>query len=157
MSKNSAQLIGDKELQRMFKTLGDRVQRKVARQAVNAGATPISKAAQAGAPEESGALKLALKGGKRLKTYKESGTVVAIIGPRTNVKTEVDGRPRVPAHYARLAEDGHIAANGEYVPGHPFLRPAFDQNESASLGIITDKLAAGVVKEAKAALIGGGS
>lgn len=157
MSKTGAQLIGDKELQRMFRTLGDRVQRKVARQAVNAASNPISKAAQAGAPEDSGALKLALKGGKRLKTYKESGTVVGIIGPRTNVATEVDGRPRRPANYAHLAEDGHIAANGEFVSGHPYLRPAYDANESAALGIMSDKFGTGIVREAKKALIGGGS
>src|SRR4051812_36090833 len=97
MPKGGAQLLGEKELERMFRTLGGRVQRKVARQAVNAGATPIAKAAAEIAPEESGALKLALRGGKKVKAYANSGVTVAVIGPRTNVSTEVNGKLRKPA------------------------------------------------------------
>jgi len=157
MAKSGAQFLGGKELERMFKTLGDRVQRKVARQAVSAAATPIVNADQENAPEESGALKLALKGGKKIKTYKDSGTVVAIIGARADVQTEVDGKLRKPSKYSHLAENGHIAADGTFVPGQPFLRPAFDENQDKSLGIMKDKFAVGVVREAKKALIGGGS
>ena len=153
---NGATLLGGKELERMFKTLGGRVQRKVARQAVSAGAAPISKAAVEYAAEETGALKLALKGGRKVKVYPDDGATVAIIGARTNVQTEVDGKPRTPSKYSHLVEGGHIAADGTLVPGQPFLRPAYDENESKSLGIIKDKFAVGVVKQAKAALVEGG-
>src|SRR4051812_21396420 len=133
MAKGGVHLLGGKELERMFRTLGDRTQRKVARQAVSAAATPIVNAAGPNAPEESGALKLALKGGKKLKTYKNSGNVVAIIGARTDVQTEFDGKVRRPSKYSHLAEGGHIAADGTHVPGQPFLRPAFDENQDKSL------------------------
>src|SRR4051812_15320775 len=96
---NGATLLGGKELERMFKTLGGRVQRKVARQAVSAGAAPIAKAAAENAAEESGALKLALKGGKRVKVYPEDGVAVAVVGARKNVVTTVDGRERKPSKY----------------------------------------------------------
>src|SRR4051812_4268659 len=113
---NGAKLLGAKELDRMFKTLGGRVQRKVARQAVNAGAAPIAKAASENAAEESGALKLALKGGKRVKVYPDSGVAVAVIGARKNVSTTVDGKLRKPSKYSHLVERGHIAADGTHVP-----------------------------------------
>jgi HK97 gp10 family phage protein len=151
-----AKLQGAKELGRMFKTLGGRVQKKVARQAVNAGATPIAKAAAENAAEDSGALKLALKGGKRVKVYPESGVAVAVVGARKNVSTTVDGKLRKPSKYSHLVEGGHIAQDGTHVPAQPFLRPAYDANESKSLGIIKDRFAVGVVKEAKAALAEGG-
>lgn len=124
MAKSGAQFLGGKELERMFRTIGDRVQRKVGRQAVSAGATPISKAAQEGAAEETGALKLALKGGKKVKAYKNSGVAVAIVGPRTNVQTEYKGKVRKPFKYAHLVEGGHIDEHGNHIPAQPFLRPA---------------------------------
>ena len=154
---NGATLLGGKELERMFKTLGGRVQRKVAKQAVNAAATPIAKAAQEKAPEETGALKLALQGGKKVKGYSGSGVTVAVIGPRTNVQTESEGEIRKPFKYAHLAEGGHIAEDGTHVPGQPFMRPAFDENEAKALGVMKDKFAVGVVKEAKKAVTGGGA
>src|SRR5258706_7286780 len=157
MAKSGAQFLGGKELERMFRTIGDRVQRKVGRQAVSAGATPISKAAQEKAAEETGALKLALKGGKKVKAYKNGGVAVAIVGPRTNVQTEYKGKVRKPLKYAHLVEGGHIDEHGNHIPGKPFLRPAFDENEGKSLDIVKEKFAVGVVREAKKALIEGGS
>jgi HK97 gp10 family phage protein len=149
-------LLGAKELERTFRTLGDRVQRRVTRSAVTAASTPIVKAAQQNATEDTGTLKLALKGGRKVKTYTRSGTVVAIIGPRREVKSEHKGKVKRPANYAHLVEHGHIAEDGTHVPANPFLRPAFDQTQGQALGVMKDKLAAGVVKEAKKAA-GGGS
>jgi hypothetical protein len=92
MAKPKMELIGQRELERTFKTLGERVQRKVARQAINAAATPVVKAARSKAPEESGLLKKAM--GKKIKTYKQSGTVAAISGPRTDVEGDYMGETR---------------------------------------------------------------
>jgi HK97 gp10 family phage protein len=139
-------LIGAKELERTFKTLGERVQRKVTRQAVNAGCNPILKAERALAPEESGLLKQSL--GKKVKTYVGSGTVVGVIGPRMDVSGEYKGELRRPANYAHLVEGGHINANGNFVPPHPFARPAFDQSQGEALSVMKEKLGKGVEKEA---------
>ena len=142
----SMELIGDKQLEKLFRTLGDRVQRKVTRQAVNAAATPGVKAAKAKVPSESGTLKKSL--GKKVKTYKNTGTVAAIIGPRTDVEGEFNGEVRKPKFYAHLVENGHVDENGNHVPAQSFLRPAMDETQDQALDVMKDKLAAGVVKEA---------
>jgi HK97 gp10 family phage protein len=140
------ELHGAKDLQDLLSGLGDRVLRKVARQAVSAGATPIQGSAKANAPEESGLLKKSIK--KRVRTYKDSQTVVAIVGPDSSVKGEYKGKKRWPAKYAHLVEDGHIDSKGNHVPGHPFIRPAADANASRSVQIIEQKMASGIEREA---------
>src|SRR4051812_39168403 len=118
---------GAKELERVFRTLGDRVQRKVLRQSVNAASTPVVKAARSKAPKQSGLLRKAL--GKKVKSYAASETAVGIVGPRNNVVGEFKGKKRWPAKYAHLVEGGHIDENGNPVPPQPFLRPAFDETQ----------------------------
>jgi HK97 gp10 family phage protein len=149
MARARMELLGARELERTFKTLGDRVQRKVLRKAVNAAGTPVVKAARSKAPSESNTLKKSM--GKKIKTYKATGTVAAIIGPRTDVQGEHNGQVRIPKFYAHLVEGGHIDANGNHVPGQPFLRPAFDETQGQALGVMKEKLADGVAKEAKKA------
>jgi HK97 gp10 family phage protein len=140
------ELHGAKDLQDLLNGLGDRVLRKVARQSVSAGATPIAQSAKANAPEQSGLLRKSIK--KKVKTYKDTQTVVAIVGPDSSVRGEYKGEKRVPAKYAHLVEDGHIDANGNHVPAHPFMRPAADANESRSAQIIEQKMADGIEREA---------
>jgi HK97 gp10 family phage protein len=142
----SATLLGAKELERTLKTLGERVQRKVTRQAVNAACTPIVKAARKNAPQESGLLKEAMD--KRIKTYPESMTVVGIVGPDTATKGEFKGEPRWPAKYAHLVEGGHLLPDGTFVPPNPFLRNAYDSTEAQALDAMKTKLAAGIEREA---------
>src|SRR4051812_3558974 len=140
-NKVNAQLLGGKELERMFRTLGGRVQRKVARQAMSAALTPISNAAIEHAAEDSGALKLALKGGKKVTASDDKGVTVGLVGARKDVRTTVDGKVRRPSRYAHLVENGHIDAAGNHVSGQPFLRPAYDEHKDESLGIMADKFA----------------
>jgi HK97 gp10 family phage protein len=146
VAKGGAQLFGDKALARTFRTLGDRVKRKVLRQSVNAAGTPVVKAARTKAPDRSGLTKKSL--GKKLKTYAKTGTVVGIIGPRTSVVGEVDGRKHWPAKIAHLVEKGHINRDGSFTPPHPFLGPAFDESQGEAAGVMRAKLAEGVMKEA---------
>jgi HK97 gp10 family phage protein len=146
MARSGMELFGDKALARTFKGLGQRVQRRVLRQAVNAAGTPVAKAAKSKAAKESGLLKKSL--GKKLKTYPERMTVVGIIGPRTNVTGEHNGKKRWPAKYAHLVEKGFINRAGEFVPPQPFLEPAMAETEGQAKAVMKSKLAAGVVKEA---------
>lgn len=146
MGKSGMTLLGDKQLARTFRTLGERVQRKHLRAAVNAASTPVNKAAKAKAAKESGLLKKSL--GKKVKTYPERMTVVGIIGPRTNVVGEYQGKKRWPAKYAHLVEKGFIDRAGNFVPPQPFLEPAMAETEGQAKAVMKDKLAAGVVKEA---------
>lgn len=141
-----ARLTGAKELERALKTLGERTQRKVTRQAVNAALTPVLKSARANTPEESGLLKEALA--KKVRTYTDTMTIVGLVGPDTKTKGEFNGEIRVPWRYAHLAENGHIDAAGNFVPGHPFMRPAWDENQSTMLDTMKDKLGKGIEREA---------
>jgi hypothetical protein len=75
------ELAGAKELERKLRTLGDRVQRKVLRQAVNAAATPVVKSVKQKAKKQSGLLKKSL--GKKIVTNKKRQSVTAVIGPRS--------------------------------------------------------------------------
>lgn len=142
----SMQLDGFAELETALRSLGERTQRKVVRQAVNRSLTPCLKAARANAPEESGLLKEALD--KKVKTYPEQMTVVGLVGPDTETKGEFNGETRWPAKYAHLVEGGHIGPDGEQVPAHPFLRPAFDATEKTMIDTMIDRLGKGIEREA---------
>ncbi|MGE5611150.1 MAG: HK97 gp10 family phage protein [Bacillota bacterium] len=146
-------ILGQKQLERLLMTLPDRVQRKATRSAVNRAATPIVKAARAGAQKQSGLLKKAIN--KKIKTYPAKQTVMAIIGPRRDVRGEYKGKRRVPANYAHLAESGHIdVKTGRFIPGSHFLRNAFDSQQGLAQDVLKDFLAVGIVSEAKK--LGGG-
>lgn len=146
MAQAKVQLIGGKELERKFRTLAERVQRKVLRGAVSAGATPVMKATKGKVKIETGTLQLSI--GKKVKAYSKTGSVVGVIGPRFQVTSMYKGRKRRPAFYAHLAEKGHIAANGTFVPGNHAVENAAAESESQAMGTISDKLAKGVMKEA---------
>lgn len=60
---------------------GRTIRNRVLRKAVNAGTKPVYDAAKASAPVSSGTLKKAQ--GRTVKTYKDSGVVVGIVGTRT--------------------------------------------------------------------------
>ena len=142
----SATLQGAKELTKALQTLGERVQRKVLRQAVNAACNPTLKAARANVKEESGLLKKSLA--KKIKTYPDKQTVVGIIGPDTQTKGEYKGKPRVPWRYAHLVNDGHIDQKGNFIPGDQFLRRAYESTESQTVDVMSDKLGKSIEKEA---------
>ena len=142
----SIKLEGGKELARALQSLGPRVARKVTRQAVNASLTPVLKTARANAPEESGLLKESLD--KKTKTYAENMVIVGLVGPDTTTQGTFKGELRKPSKYAHLVEEGHIDANGNFVPPHPFIRPAFDENESKMLDTMSQRLGKGIEREA---------
>lgn len=148
MANSGAQLLGGKELEKKFRTLGDKVQRKVLRNAVASGATPIAKATKAKVAKETGTLELSI--GKKVKAYPKSGSVVGVIGPRFSVTSMFKGRKRRPAYYAHLAEKGHIAENGKFIPGNRAIEKAAEESQPQALDAISTKLAKGVVKEASA-------
>jgi len=143
---SKVEVLGAKALERKLKALPDRVQRKVVRQSVSAAATPIVKAARSKVKRQSGLLRKARN--KRIKTYKDQARVVAIIGPRRDVKGEFEGKPRVPWRYAHLVEGGHVTDDGKHIPAQPFLRPAFEETQGQALGIMKTKLGDGVTREA---------
>ncbi|MGC4031478.1 MAG: HK97 gp10 family phage protein [Tepidisphaeraceae bacterium] len=139
-------LTGDKQLAKLLSGLGDKVARKVTRQAVNAAANPVLKAARAKVVKRSGLLANSL--GKKVSTSKDKQTVTARVGPRRDVTGTVDGKKYRPARIAHLVEHGHLTASGTHTPAQPFLRPAADETQGQALSIMESKFAAGVIREA---------
>ncbi|MCC6797718.1 MAG: HK97 gp10 family phage protein [Candidatus Hydrogenedentes bacterium] len=158
-------LTGDKELIAKLNGLGGRVYRKVVARASRKAFAPVAKDAKAKAPKETGLLKKSM--GVKQKRYPRAGRIITLVGPRTGFATDVTVNTpsgertmrRDPVKYAHLVEYGtapHSIKIGDGEPYQhpggapkPFMRPAFDNNESRAKQIMRSELAAGVVREAK--------
>jgi HK97 gp10 family phage protein len=157
--RTHVKLDGEQELKHLLQELPRRVGKKALRQAVNAGAAPIVKAAKAAAPRESGLLKRSYN--KVIRTYK-SGNVVAVIGARREVVGSYRGKKRVPANYIHLVEKGtqphriqikkgRFAGTTVEHPGaraQPHLEPAFERSIPQARSIMEAKLRDVVLAEA---------
>lgn len=166
--KTDIKIEGGAAVERMFKILPSRLQKKVLRSAIAAGASPVSKAAKGFAPVETGALKRSI--GIKTKTY-SSGTVIAVIGVRRGVKFQsVDrhGRKRIPMFYQHLVHGGtqqhpldvgvtmRDLAKGKkrlitrMHPGakaNPFLTKAWNASKTKSVAAINRVVAAKTTQE----------
>lgn len=151
---------GIKEVSRALQRLGTRTQSRVVRAAVSAALTPIVKAAKRLAPKDQGNLKASI--GKAVKTYKASGVIYGVVGPRRKFKRTRKGVSVEFAGISRLthlvefgtaphvieASGGSLVIDGEFAgpivvhPGakaSPFLRPAFVQTKTQALAIFKRK------------------
>jgi HK97 gp10 family phage protein len=142
VSKQTTTIDGDKALRKMMQQLPDKLVRKVMRQAINAAATPVLKAARSNAPRDKGVLLAGLA--KKVKTYSKSMTIVGLIGPISR-----------SAPHAHLVEKGTEPRTqkktGRYtgrVLGSHFLQKALEENEAAALSTMKAKLSQAVPKEA---------
>ncbi len=136
-------LEGDAELVRKLNALPVKLQKKHSRTALSKAARRLVRAAKTRIPKRTGALKKSL--GVKLKTYKS--TVLAVIGPRSGFKTEVDGKTHDPKRIAHLIEFGHGGPHA--AEAHPFLRPAFDSTLKSNITLIADELRRALSQEAK--------
>lgn len=133
--------IDDRELMRMLDKLPDRVENRVVRRAVAAGGTPILRAQRSLVPVKSGKLKASLA--KKTKIYDQSGTAVAMIGPRIKKGT-------YHGYHGHLIEKGHINVDGSFTPGEHFMEIAQETAEAEAIGRKRKKLVEGIMKEAAA-------
>jgi len=135
---------GDRELARALDVLGDKAN-QIVKPAVNAGLTPINKAAKRNVPTDMGLLKRSI--GKLVKVYKRSGVIYGAVGARTSPQFSApdaaQGRVRIPKNYAHLVELGTIDQ-----PARPFLRPALDANRTTAFGIVKTKTIQGIERRA---------
>lgn len=147
MAKRDIELIGDKKLIKKLKALSAATAKKVVRPAIEKAVKVVAKEAKRLAPEQTKLLKKSI--GQRVKTYKHSGAIVGIIGPRTGFKKEVivDGKGEVrnPTKYAHLVELGTSKRAAQ-----PFLRPALENKRSAALAILRSDIAKNIDKQIKA-------
>lgn len=130
---------GDKALEAALGLLGGKVARRVMRKSLNAGAREIVKDARSRVVRRTGQLRKSL--GVKVKTYK-SGTLAAIVGPRTGFKATIDGKPVNPTNYSHLVEFGT-----EHSAARPFLGPAFTSKAPAALAKIARKVRTELFKE----------
>lgn len=147
-------LTGFKQLDRALKVLPDKVQTRVLKKSVKATGKPVVKAARAKVPRRHGFLRKAI--GSILKTFKDEGNTVLIIGARSPGKDvgkegggpfvyrDKDGVKHVPANYAHLVELGTKTASAK-----SFLRIAFDAGKDAMLAIFRKTTIKGIEKEAR--------
>jgi len=129
------EIVGAKEVERAFTILPDRLARKAVVVAVRDAQKPIikdarSRIARHAVRGESGRMKrvrgqLAKSIGSRVKFYKNTGTVLAIIGPRRKYAGMIEGIK--PTRYAHLVEFGTRRSRAK-----PFLRPALSAQAGAA-------------------------
>jgi len=144
-------LEGMGKLRARLNTLPQEVHRKIMTPATRTGAKIIEEAATLMAPVRTGALQAAMD--TRMRYYRKSGHVLAIIGPRSDFIIEIlsplagrmglPGKRHRPSKIAHLVERGH--AGPHPAPAHPFMRPAADASAgpvfAAMSSIIAQRLA----------------
>lgn len=129
-------LKGGRAMIRRLEQLPNRIQRKVARQAVSAALTPLNKEIKRQTPQETGQLKRSI--GKKIKTYRNNGVIWGAVGVRSGFRKVIDGKPRDPRRYAHVVE----ARTG-------FMRRSFDTTRTKVISILGQKLGSGIEREAR--------
>jgi HK97 gp10 family phage protein len=163
-----AELTGIKDLVGTLARLKKAVRNKLLRGAVGDGSKILLQAVKAKAPRESGLMRKSL--GRRLKVYRNSGTVVGIVGPRTGFKREVSvgGRAggRNPTKYAHLVEGGRrpvrivnkkVLTDGGIFYGRevaaaraqPFMHEALAESGARVQAAVRQKLTDGIAEAAR--------
>lgn len=146
---------GAADVMRAFAELSTGAQRRVARPAVREASTPVLRAIRKNAPRKkdprTGQLRKSIT--RRLKTYKHSGAVIAIIGPRRKFITQDKyGRKVNPTKYAHLVEFGTAAhrVGNRMHPGakpKPFMRPGWESSSATAMATMHRRLRIEIEKE----------
>jgi HK97 gp10 family phage protein len=129
------------------------VRNKILRAAINDGSRPILDNMKARAPVgDTGQFRRSL--GRRVRTYRQSGVVVVVIGPRKGFRVVTQRGtklvPHDPAKIAHLLEFGHVIVRGGKAVGHappyPTIGPAMEEEKGAATQAIGDRIAAELAK-----------
>jgi HK97 gp10 family phage protein len=136
---------GTADLRGTLDRMSRAIKKRMAKEAVTAAAVPVMRAMEQHAlkSKDTGALHQSI--GVRSVVYR-SGNATAIVGPRRGTW---GGTMQQPARYAHLVEFGHAASNGKYVPGKPFMRPAWDETKGSGTAIIAQYLTYRIEQAAK--------
>lgn len=123
---------GEVDIAATLSELSNAAKTKIGVEAVVNALTPVVDAAQRNAKrsEDTGNLRRSI--GFRVRPYKRTGNIVAIIGPRRGFKVpDPSGRGyRVASKYGHLVEFGHMAKGGKHIAAKAFMRPAFDSQKA---------------------------
>ncbi len=161
MSFISTKLSGVSSSIGAFEEMKNGVRNRVVRKSVYAGTVPMNRAAKVNKRyrDRTGLLRKSM--GRKVKTYRNSGITIGVIGPRRGFARTVNqlgawsaalGRRSIrqvkinPANYAHLVEHGH----GGPAPAPPknFLQASFNSSRSDSQEKFTSKFNVEVLSEA---------
>lgn len=124
-----------------FRRLEANVMNKIVRPAVGKAMVPVNKTAKALVDKDSLTLQKSIAI-LRPKTYKATGVVISVVGPRAGFMRVVDGKERRPSKYAHLVEYGTVNKAAK-----PFLRPALKSNVDNIRNILITEIGKGITKE----------
>jgi len=138
-SINDSVLVNFRGVRDSLASLPGKVAKKVARQAVYAGAKEIRDAARARVPVDTGALKarIVVKNGEP-----KPGKFAAHVGIAKGIYAKGKMAGKNPRRYAHLVEFGTPSA-----PAQPFLRPALDAAAEDSIEVVASFMRKGIAKE----------
>jgi hypothetical protein len=108
---------------------------------VTAGGKVVLLAAQIEVPVDESGLEESL--GRKTKLYKSTGTGVSIVGARVGDSWK--------GQHHHLVHDGHIAADGSFVVGNPYLKRAQDRSRQRAEAAVAAKVDEELRKEASRA------
>jgi HK97 gp10 family phage protein len=138
MSSSKITITGGKELEKSLKKLGFDLEKKVAKQAVRAGANVILKEARLRVPVgRTGVLKKSLRVVQRSRRL---GDAVLSVVTRAGKKWTAKG---MNAWYAPKVEFG----GEKNRPAQPFMRPALDSKAKEAINAMKDKIRARLKEE----------
>jgi HK97 gp10 family phage protein len=129
--KVKMRITGVAELMKKLRSIDEKVKKVALQKGIGAAAKIIKDSAKARVRRRSGQLAKSL--GSKVKTFRNTGIVVGVIGPRKGFKIMIDGKPVDPVRYAHLVENGTRRS-----AAHPFLRPAVEENKDGVFGAIAD-------------------
>lgn len=148
-------LTGDKRLRRTLDELGPKVERKVARRALNRASRPVWRAAKTKARSVTPGYARSMV----RKVVTRRSTIMAIIGSKSVIVPSAhvtDWGTSVDVNYANIA---HLIEEGTEqrttrpgrrtgaMPKTPVLRPAFEENVAKAQSILADDLRAGIEEQ----------
>lgn len=143
----SGKIEGVEALVKSLEDLDAKLRKRVLKKAVGEASKMVLRAAKAGVRKDTGLLKKSL--GRKVKVYRHSGVVVAIVGPRKGFKTAVTRKGQAKATFANPTQYAHLVELGtSRSQAFPFMGPAFEQTKAAAREAMEEIVAEGL-KSAK--------
>lgn len=130
-------VLGAKELERLFKILERKVGTKILKGALKKSAKRLQPEVVRRAPEETGDYKKVLAG---MKAKPRRGRGVYVYGLAYPTREELGIRPNDPYYYPTAVEYGHKKRGGGRVQAYPHFRPAVDENASREFVLIGEDI-----------------
>lgn len=127
-----SEIKGLREVQENLAKLGGKIQHRVLRKALQAGIDVMGKAVQERTPVKTGLLRSSVGTVVKISDKEQGGMAVVGFGKEGHVARMVEfghnAKRSEKGQFTKLKGKGKAAAQDatEFIPAHPFMRPAFD-------------------------------